>query len=499
MSKPVNPNIAIPSEFAAEGQKRNFSEEKIRRGFNSVAKDTLEGDCLNKFIDDTYKGLNYAMDGVEDLYDVTDDLKDLSNLSASGQAILDNKANKDLSNLSSTGEAHFANPDLSNLSNNGSNRLHALKGYLDNGTALTDSEGLADVINYAHSTYDSTKFTVTGSPTITSDGIISNISSSNYIHVDNIIELNANKFDMGVAFNATSFAAIQRVLQYRDALIIQVQTNGRLRFYASSTGDGTYDIANGTESTNALSVNNIYNIKAVFTGSQYIVYVNGTAWITVESTLKIANQTNLYIFSGRGSSPSAGSQDLKTLYVTVDGVPVFNGNKTAIDTYTIGGNTVTIPYTLSKTGSKIVDSVYRTEVTAVYNEYGYAPYYILDETNGNFTLPMGEIYGAMLNKSIPHVVESYQNGTSWYRVYSDGWCEQGGSVYIIGPDGGGTVAFLKPYKDTNYQIMITNASYLVTIPAGIEPASKLSGSMVIDYGDGTVTGDVYWETKGYIS
>ena len=26
----------------------------------------------------------------------------------------------------------------------------------------------------------------------------------------------------------------------------------------------------------------------------------------------------------------------------------------------------------------------------------------------------------------PHIIETYQNGSSWYRVYSDGWCEQGG-------------------------------------------------------------------------
>ena len=49
------------------------------------------------------------------------------------------------------------------------------------------------------------------------------------------------------------------------------------------------------------------------------------------------------------------------------------------------------------------------------------------------------------------VVETYQNGTSWYRVYSDGWCEQGGR-YTMATTGIGTIAFLKPFKDTNYNI-----------------------------------------------
>lgn len=31
------------------------------------------------------------------------------------------------------------------------------------------------------------------------------------------------------------------------------------------------------------------------------------------------------------------------------------------------------------------------------------------------------------NPTKGRLIESYQNGTSWYRLYSDGWCEQGGS------------------------------------------------------------------------
>ena len=30
------------------------------------------------------------------------------------------------------------------------------------------------------------------------------------------------------------------------------------------------------------------------------------------------------------------------------------------------------------------------------------------------------------NAEFIYVTEAYQNGTSWYRIWSDGWCEQGG-------------------------------------------------------------------------
>ena len=68
MAKPTNPNIEFPQAFAIDGQKTDFLEEKIQDGFDPVDPDVLAGDNLNKFIDDTYKGLHYSMDGVTDLY-----------------------------------------------------------------------------------------------------------------------------------------------------------------------------------------------------------------------------------------------------------------------------------------------------------------------------------------------------------------------------------------------------------------------------------------------
>jgi hypothetical protein len=51
-----------------------------------------------------------------------------------------------------------------------------------------------------------------------------------------------------------------------------------------------------------------------------------------------------------------------------------------------------------------------------------------------------------------YVIESYNNGSNWYRLYKSGWCEQGGK-----PAGTNssriTVNLLKPYKDTNYIIL----------------------------------------------
>lgn len=63
---------------------------------------------------------------------------------------------------------------------------------------------------------------------------------------------------------------------------------------------------------------------------------------------------------------------------------------------------------------------------------------------------------AVLRSSLEQVhvvVETYRNDTSWYRVWSDGWCEQGG---VIEPQATNpttvTITFLKSFVDTNYHI-----------------------------------------------
>ena len=55
-----------------------------------------------------------------------------------------------------------------------------------------------------------------------------------------------------------------------------------------------------------------------------------------------------------------------------------------------------------------------------------------------------------------YLVESYRNGNSWYRVYSDGWCEQGSITSGAATYGVLTVQLLKPYRDTNY-VYVGNA------------------------------------------
>ena len=51
------------------------------------------------------------------------------------------------------------------------------------------------------------------------------------------------------------------------------------------------------------------------------------------------------------------------------------------------------------------------------------------------------------------VVESYRNDTQWYRVWSDGWIEQGGNPKNSLWGSSTIINFFKPFADTNYIIV----------------------------------------------
>ena len=100
--------------------------------------------------------------------------------------------------------------------------------------------------------------------------------------------------------------------------------------------------------------------------------------------------------------------------------------------------------------------------------------------------------------------ESYVNGASWYRVYSDGFCEQGGvNTYSSSPL---TISLLKSYKDTNYTVCALEG-FTDAIHGGgwttFYKSTKNSFQVKTWYGNGTGDGTsssyiISWRTVGYI-
>lgn len=85
-------------------------------------------------------------------------------------------------------------------------------------------------------------------------------------------------------------------------------------------------------------------------------------------------------------------------------------------------------------------------------------YYVGDTVQDASLINAGAVLGQLANvnaASRGYVVESYHNGTDWYRIYSDGWIEQGGRFYN-NADVVNTISFLKPFKNTDYSLLINH-------------------------------------------
>lgn len=161
---------------------------------------------------------------------------------------------------------------------------------------------------------------------------------------------------------------------------------------------------------------------------------------------------------------------------------IFCEGKTSPSIYQYEGDLFINNAALIKTGQlKVVDSSSNGSITiGDFPEYGTASQNIrftstrstggtiyimglqLDSRNilsvGDSEFPL-VIQGSTIkdnnNAEFVRLVESYENGTSGYRVYSDGYCEQWDDNTGVSVE---SITFLKPYKDTNYTVLATSGS-----------------------------------------
>ena len=109
-----------------------------------------------------------------------------------------------------------------------------------------------------------------------------------------------------------------------------------------------------------------------------------------------------------------------------------------------------------------------------------------------------------------YIVETYQNEQSWYRVYSDGWCEQGGLYTPASDTFNAPIALLKTYQNINYIISTTslylngnytsstsNANHNNLAVRSAYLTKKTNGSFSIAMASASYS--VIWKACGYIA
>ena len=169
---------------------------------------------------------------------------------------------------------------------------------------------------------------------------------------------------------------------------------------------------------------------------------------------------------------------------------------TTVNYTTLGENYptgITLTFTYNGTTWDCTDgnSYTREEMS---NLCGFAP------TSGNTSIvvgdsltasydPTGKFRTPLANPNTRILVEKKEpteSDPTWYNLYDDGWCEQGGAY-----TGSSTlnVTLLKPYINTTYNIIISGS-------AKITAYTTLNFTIDTNFGYSTKS-DGYWETKGY--
>lgn len=254
---------------------------------------------------------------------------------------------------------------------------------------LDDKNGYEQIWNMAHSTYNKSKVTVVGSPTITDNGIASGFDTSNYINLSPQTFTLGTNFELHLPFRLTTKnnQALYRG-QYNSTFIFLLNVNSnKLEFNIT---DGTNSLGTPTVISSqdlVIEQDYVFVFKQKNQIAEYGYIIDGIYTKTGEKNnypLDLSNNILNQIYIGRGSGAyMSGSIDLKYFNIIIDEVEVFNTNQESSDT--IGS--LTIPYKKSFDGSKIVDISNITLIDSVYDLLGYSEYYVIDQANEKFYLP----------------------------------------------------------------------------------------------------------------
>ena len=269
-------------------------------------------------------------------------------------------------------------------------------------------------------------YEVVGSPVISDDGVA--IFDTSSALSTGVLGLDGTKdWDIYFDFNNTGKETIP------------ISTVGTGKYYLQigcGRSNGVFlQIGNATGSTwgynsqwigNVLSTGlNKVHYKYKASESKYFIYINDMLKFSVVNANTVNNNYNMLIGNSTVLNfPVAQGFDLNSLKIYQEGNLIYQP-------------CLKIPYTQSKTGSKIVDGVYRDRVWDMNEQFGYTHYYTLGDTDFTLATCKGS-----------DVVESGDN----YEQTADLTLKQWGSA-----TSGQTVNLL-PYKDTNYAVTLANGS-----------------------------------------
>lgn len=426
MAKPTDPNIEFPQAFAIDGQKTDFLEEKIQNGFDPIDPDVLAGDNLNKFIDDTYKGLHYSIDAVNDLYkgavlysptETYNSKSIVFNIGEDGIALYRSLTDNNLGNPLTDIEKWQA-VDLGGSSSSGSGlsmfdlvvKDHILSYEESKGLALQGSYVYKDAVpgsRYGYpdfynrcveefeddgNTLLSIKNNVSfvGAPVV-DNGVISGFSTSNYIKLPQVFNPGSSTWEIVIPFSVDNLDTEQSIFMScvegsspNRYLLLAVEPNtGEIRCYYNYE-QTNWQTTGSFGAENTISTGKKYWVKVEYDGTNLKGYLstNGSDYtlclneeIAIPATASTNNITALGLYvANEKTLPLNGSIDLKESYININGQRIWSGATTAAK---------------NANGHIFYDIADKATVDEIFSQRGEAWFYGVDTENERVFLPRG--------------------------------------------------------------------------------------------------------------
>ena len=215
-----------------------------------------------------------------------------------------------------------------------------------------------------------------------------------------------------------------------------------------------------------------------------IVTATGTKWIAPK---------NGYI--NGGCTGTAGSTFLEINNDTrkITGTASFNGGWGRTYTQVFAGDSVSFYYGGTNYAHKEI--LFRP---AIGN--GSLYYYVGETVQGANLINAGKLAESMAQLSAlstRYIVEKWESGNQFRILYNDGWCEQGGEVYVNG-EVSVTVTYPKPYSDNNYNLTLGWNSTVDDRNNDCSNGNNKTPTGFIAYGK-TSAGYMSWRAVGYMA
>lgn len=297
-------------------------------------------------------------------------------------------------------------------------------------------------------------YEVVGNPVISNDGVASGFASNNYLKTTSLALKSTDNIKIKGEFTTSAVLnTTQTIINYSEFITVFID-NDKLK---------VYEYSEYINSQYALETNKKY----------YFVYTTTNSGKNRKLELFDENNVQIEQIELSSTSTFSSSSDIVTIGIGKNKEYPFLGtiNLNTFKIYTndnlIYQACLRIPYTKSRTGSKIVDSDYRDRVQDVYEQFGTALYYTLDQTNKNFTLPMGEIYGVIEQKDVRSELNlkanlSLNNLSDTGKKVIDGqWVQSVKDISTATAVGTYTIdlADYLPVDDYSYEIYINADAY----------------------------------------